>query len=138
MAGYSGTPLVRKLGILPNEQLAALNPPENYRALLVDLPEGVTIGPRVKANARFVHLFVRQRAELRKQLVALRTKLDDAGILWISWPKKAAKVATDITEDTIREEALPLGYVDVKICAVDEIWSGLKLMIRRENRKPKK
>ncbi len=85
-----------------------------------------------------MHLFVKQRADLAKQLIALRTKLDDAGMLWISWPKKAAKVETDITEDTIREVALPLGFVDVKVCAVDETWSGLKLMVRRENRKAKK
>ncbi|MBA3831952.1 MAG: DUF3052 family protein [Chthoniobacterales bacterium] len=82
-------------------------------------------------------LFVRQRSDLEKRLRELRTKLDDAGILWISWPKKASKVPTDITEDTIREVALPLGFVDVKVCAVDETWSCLKLMIRRENRKPK-
>jgi hypothetical protein len=75
---------------------------------------------------------------LAKRLTTLRTKLDDAGILWISWPKKAAQVETDITEDTIREVALPLGFVDVKVCAVDETWSGLKFMVRRENRKVKK
>jgi hypothetical protein len=138
MAGYSGTPLVRKLGIWPNERLVAINAPENYAALLVDLPQGVVITDRVTANASFVHLFVKQRTELARRLATLRAKLDDAGILWISWPKKAAKVATDITEDTIRELALPLGFVDVKVCAVDEVWSGLKLMVRRENRKVKK
>ncbi len=72
---------------------------------------------------------------MEKRLIAFRAKLDDAGILWVSWPKKSAKVATDVTEDTIREVALPLGFVDVKVCAVDETWSGLKLMIRRANRK---
>ncbi len=138
MPGYSGTPLARKLGVRPNERLIALNAPSNYRSLLEGLPEGVAISSRVAAGATFVHLFVKQRADLAKQLIALRTKLDDAGMLWISWPKKAAKVETDITEDTIREVALPLGFVDVKVCAVDETWSGLKLMVRRENRKAKK
>ncbi len=137
MAGYSATPLALKLGLRPNERLIALNAPENYASLLEGLPDGVTITNRVSAKASFVHLFVRQRSDLEKRLRELRRKLDDAGILWISWPKKAAKVATDITEDTIRALALPLGFVDVKVCAVDETWSGLKLMIRRENRKTK-
>jgi hypothetical protein len=135
MAGYSGTPLARKLGVRPNETLIALNAPENYAQLLEGLPENVTISGRVTAKPVFVHLFVRQRSDLEKRLRALRIRLDDAGILWISWPKKSSKVATDITEDTIRAVALPLGFVDVKVCAVDETWSGLKLMIRRENRK---
>jgi Protein of unknown function (DUF3052) len=138
MAGYSGTPLARKLGIRPNERLIALNAPDNYKQLLNGLPEGVAITERIAVGAAFVHLFVRQRSDLAKQLATLRTKLDDAGILWVSWPKKAAKVETDIIEDTIREVALPLGFVDVKVCAVDETWSGLKLMVRRENRKVKK
>ena len=137
MPGYSGTPLVRKLGIRPNERLIALNAPEHYARLLVDLPEGVQTTKRLIAGASFVHLFVRERAELARRLHELRGKLNDAGVLWISWPKKAAKVATDITEDVIRAEALPLGFVDVKVCAVDETWSGLKLMIRREKRKSK-
>jgi hypothetical protein len=135
MAGYSGTPLVGKLGIRPNEKIVAINPPANYAELLAGLPEGAAIVNRVTMQAKFVHLFVTRRAELEKRLTALRKKLDDAGILWISWPKKAAKVATDITEDTIRAVGLPMGFVDVKVCAVDETWSGLKLMIRRTERK---
>src|SRR4051812_30327867 len=135
MAGYSGTPLVRKLGIRPNEKIVALHPPDHYETLLEDLPEGATITNRVTAGAPFVHLFATRRADLEKQLTSLRTKLAEAGILWVSWPKKSSGVATDISEDTIREVALPLGFVDVKVCAVDETWSGLKLMIRRENRK---
>ena len=132
MAGYSGTPLARKLGLRPNERLIALNPPQDYAALLEGLPEGVKMTNRLTSGAKFVHLFVRQRSDLEKRLRELRMKLDDAGILWISWPKKASKVETDITEDVIREVGLPLGFVDVKVCAVDETWSGLKLMIRRE------
>ncbi len=134
MAGYSDKPLARKLGIRPNEQLVALNAPEHYARLLHDLPAGVELTSRVGTQAKFVHLFVTKRAELEKRLLSLREKVDDAGVLWVSWPKKAAKVPTDVTEDTIRAVALPLGFVDVKVCAVDETWSGLKLMIRRENR----
>lgn len=135
MAGYSGTPLVGKLGVRPNEKIAAINPPGNYAKMLTGLPDGVTITNRVPPKAKFVHLFVTRRAELEQRLATLRTKLDDTGILWVSWPKKAAKVETDITEDTIRAVGLPLGFVDVKVCAVDETWSGLKLMVRREHRK---
>jgi hypothetical protein len=134
MPGYSGTPLVRKLGIAPSERIIALGAPEHYPELLQGLPDGVTISSRVVAGMRFVHLFVMKRADLQKRLETLRAKLDDAGVLWVSWPKKSSGVRTDVTEDTIREVALPLGYVDVKVCAVDDVWSGLKLMIRRENR----
>jgi hypothetical protein len=135
MAGYSGTPLVRKLGIRPNERVIALNPPRNYAALLEGLPEGAVIEGRVSRDANFIHLFTTRRAELEKRLPSLRVKIADTGTLWVSWPKKSSGVATDVTEDTIRAVALPLGFVDVKVCAVDETWSGLKLMIRRENRK---
>jgi hypothetical protein len=134
MVGYSGTPLVRKLGIRPNEKIVAISAPAHYGSLLEGLPDGVRIGSRVGSGVEFVHLFVTARADLEKRLTLLREKLDDAGVLWVSWPKKSAKVPTDITEDTIRAVALPLGFVDVKVCAVDETWSGLKLMIRRSNR----
>ncbi len=135
MPGYSGTPLVRKLGIGPGERVAALQAPANYAQLLGELPDDSVITTRVNAGAEFVHLFVTRRADLGKRLAALRAKLADTGVLWISWPKKVSKVPTDITEDAIRTVALPLGFVDVKVCAVDETWSGLKLMIRRELRK---
>ena len=135
MAGYSGTPLVRKLGIRPNERITALQAPENYASLLGELPEGAVLTTRASAGAQFIHLFVTRRTDLEKRLATLRTILTDAGMLWISWPKKASGVLTDVTEDTIRAVALPLGFVDVKVCAVDETWSGLKLMIRRANRK---
>jgi len=135
MAGYSETPLVRKLGIGPNERVVAINAPAYYAKLLGDLPEGAAFAGRAISKPNFVHLFVTQRRDLEKQLNALRRKLNDAGVIWVSWPKKSARVVTDITEDTIRAVALPLGLVDVKVCAVDETWSGLKLMIRRENRK---
>jgi hypothetical protein len=133
-AGYSGTPLVRKLGILPNENIVAIGAPADYRFLVEDLPVGVAIGTRAMGGARFVHLFVKRRAELQRRLAQLRSRLAPAGVLWVSWPKKASGVATDVTEEVIRAEALPLGFVDVKVCAVDETWSGLKLMIRKEER----
>ena len=135
MAGYSKTPLAQKLGIKAGTSVVALNPPAGYRRLLAPLPDKVSLTDKARARSSFVHLFVRERRTLEKELKRLRTLLDDAGVLWISWPKKSAGVPTDITEDVIREVCLPLGFVDVKVCAVDETWSGLKLMVRRENRK---
>jgi hypothetical protein len=134
MAGYSGTPLVRKLGIRPGARVVALQAPARYERLLGELPDRAVITSRVAAGAEFVHLFVTRRVDLEKRLAALRSRLADAGVLWVSWPKKSSKMETDITEDTIRAVALPLGFVDVKVCAVNETWSGLKLMIRRELR----
>ncbi len=135
MAGYSGTPLPRKLGIKPGLTVVPINPPGNYRRLLDSLPKGVTFSERISAGFSFAHLFVRQYTELEKRLPVLRAKIADSGTLWISWPKKSANVPTDVTEDMIRALALPHGLVDVKVCAIDETWSGLKLMVRRENRK---
>ena len=134
MAGYSGTPLAQKLGIKAGQQVVTIGAPAGYRKLLAPLPEGVSFTSEIKAGAVFVHLFVSERKVLEKELKRLRKLIADAGTLWISWPKKSSGVATDITEDTIREVALPLGFVDVKVCAVDQTWSGLKLMVRRENR----
>jgi hypothetical protein len=135
MAGYSGTPLPQKLGIKPGTNVVVINGPENYRKLLGKLPEGACLSERLTTDLNFVHFFTRRRSELRKQLPRLRAKLSDTGTLWVSWPKKSARVRTDVTEDMIRDVALPLGLVDTKVCAVDEIWSGLKLMIRRQNRR---
>jgi hypothetical protein len=135
MAGYSGTPLPQKLGIKPGTNVVVINGPENYRKLLGKLPEGACLSERLTTDPNFVHFFTKRRSELRKQLPRLRAKLSDTGTLWVSWPKKTAGVPTDVTEDVIRDVALPLGLVDTKVCAVDEIWSALKLMIRRENRR---
>jgi len=137
MAGYSGTPLPQKLGIKPGTIVVAIDPPGHYRKLLAPIPSGVNFATRPVGNTRFVHLFVKERRELEKHLQLLRRKIADDAVLWVSWPKKSAGVPTDITEDVIRAVALPLGFVDIKVCAVDETWSGLKLMIRRENRKSK-
>lgn len=135
MAGYSGTPLAQKLGIKAGQRVTTIGAPKGYRKLLVPLPERVSFTAAIAANAPFVHLFVKERQILEKELKRLRRLLADAGVLWISWPKKSSGVVTDITEDVIREVCLPLGFVDVKVCAVDETWSGLKLMVRRENRR---
>jgi hypothetical protein len=135
MAGYSGTALPQKLGIKPGTNVVVINGPENYRKLLGKLPEGVRLSDRVTTDSDFVHFFTKRRGELQKQLPRLRAKLSDTGTLWVSWPKKSAGVPSDMTEDVIRDVALPLGLVDTKVCAVDQTWSGLKLMIRRENRR---
>jgi hypothetical protein len=137
MAGYSATPLPQKLGIKPGMIVVAIHPPDHYRKLLDPIPSGVNFATRPVGNTKFVHLFATRRSELAKQLSVLRRKIADDAVVWVSWPKKSSGVATDITEDVIRAVALPLGFVDIKVCAVDETWSGLKLMIRRENRKSK-
>ena len=134
MAGYSGTPLAKKLGIKAGQTVATIEAPKGYRELLAPVPEGVSFTKEVPADTPFVHLFVKERPILEKELKRLRRLLADTGVLWVSWPKKSSGVKTDITEDVIREVCLPLDFVDVKVCAVDETWSGLKLMIRRENR----
>ena len=135
MAGYSGTPLAQKLGIKPEHKVVTIGAPAGYRKLLAPLPKGVSFTTEVAAAALFVHLFVTKRQTLERELKRLRKLIADTGIVWVSWPKKSSGVTTDITEDVIRDVCLPLGFVDIKVCAVDEIWSGLKLMIRREERK---
>ena len=134
-AGYSGTPLWKKLGIKSDSMVVAANAPENYRDLVAGYPEGVTFTNEVLPPVAFVHLFVVSLADLKKTLAKLKAALAPDGVIWVSWPKKAAKVKTDITENAIRDSALPLGLVDVKVCAVDETWSGLKIVIRVANRK---
>ena len=132
--GYSGTPLARKLGIAAGSRVVVVNEPAGYRDWLAPLPEGVRFEAKVTAAVDVVHVFTDQRAELKRQLDSCRTRIAPAAALWVSWPKKASKVPTDITEDTIRELGLPIGFVDVKVCAVSDVWSGLKLVIRKELR----
>ena len=138
MAGYSGTPLPQKLGIKPGLMVVTVNAPANYRRLLGQIPDSVTFSERLKSGSSFVHLFTSRRSEIQKKMSILRDKISDNGAIWVSWPKKSSGISTDVTEDVIREIALPLGFVDIKVCAVDETWSGLKLMIRRENRKSRR
>ena len=131
MAGYSGTPLPRKLGIKENAGVLIINAPDNYRTLVTPLPDGVRFMARVSDATDLIHGFYTQRAELRKSLSSLRTRIRPDAVVWVSWPKKASRVPTDIVEDTIREIALPMGYVDIKVAAFDEVWSALKLVIRK-------
>ena len=133
-SGYSGTPLAKKLGIEAGSTVATLAAPRNYRELLAPLPEPVTFARTVTDEVDVIHVFETQRAGLALTLQGLRMKIRGDAAIWVSWPKKASKVPTDITEDTIREVALPLGLVDVKVCAVDEVWSALKLVVRKELR----
>jgi hypothetical protein len=132
--GYSGTPLARKLGIVAGSRAVVVHAPDGYREWLEPLPADVRFDAKVTTATGVVHVFVDRRAELKVQLDSLRKRIAPAAAVWVSWPKKASKVPTDITEDTIRELALPIGFVDVKVCAVSEVWSGLKLVIRKELR----
>ena len=134
MAGYSGTPLAKKLGIKEGSALVAIGAPDDYASLLEPLPAGVLLGTRVSAATDIVHVFSTRRAALRKALSSYRSRLKPTGAIWVSWPKKSARMVSEIDEHTIRELALPLGFVDVKVCAVTEVWSGLKLVIRKELR----
>jgi len=135
LAGYSGTPLWKKLGYKSGTSSYVDCAPPNYASLLA-LPADVKVswlpGPRV--GMEFVHVFAKSASELRRKLKSYRGAIAPGGVIWVSWPKKSSGVATDVTEDVVRDQALPIGLVDVKVCAVDEVWSGLKLMIRREFR----
>jgi hypothetical protein len=135
MTGYSGTPLAEKLGIKPAMTVTVINQPAHYRQLLGEGADGVDFSDRTRTDSGFVHLFTKSRGELEKLLSWLRKKIPDTATVWVSWPKKSAGIPTDVTEDVIRAVALPLGFVDVKVCAIDETWSGLKLMVRRTERK---
>ena len=134
MSGYSGTPLIKKLGIKEGFRVRTLNAPAYYWSLLGALPPKVSILDETKEMADFIHLFVKSIAELESQLPILKDQIEKNGMIWVSWYKKSAKIPTDVTEDVIRDTALTLGLVDVKVCAVDEQWSGLKLVWRKENR----
>ena len=132
LAGYSGTPLWKKLGLKEAMSAAVLNPPAGYMALLTGTP--AADWGSLHAGISFIHIFTPFRAELEQTLRACLPVMARDGMIWVSWPKKSSKLPCDYTEDTIREICLPMGLVDVKVCAVSKVWSGLKLMIRRENR----
>jgi hypothetical protein len=131
-AGYSGTPLPRKLGIKPGHRIALLGAPDGFE--LPELPDGVQVKRRATGNADVIVTFHTRRAELERRLPALRALMEPDAGLWIAWPKRASKIETDITEDVLREIALPTGLVDNKVCAIDATWSGLRLVIRLEHR----
>jgi hypothetical protein len=135
MAGYSGRPVAAKLEIREGFRVLVRNPPDGYRELLEGLPAAVTLAEDLAGEVEMVHLFTRGRAELAAALPELLGRIRQDGMIWVSWPKRASGVPTDVTEDTVRAVALPLGLVDVKVCAVDDTWSGLKLVIRKENRR---
>jgi len=136
MAGYSGTPLATKLGIKPGHEVALFRPPPDFEKTLGELPENVhvQVGLAGKTPLDVIVAFFSKRAELERQLASLRRRMAPACGLWIGWPKKASGVPTDMTENVVREIALPTGLVDNKVCAIDETWSGLRLVIRLENR----
>ncbi len=135
MAGYSGTPLAKKLGIKPGMIVHVVNAPGDYTALVDPFPQDVVISSKPEHGLDLVHVFTKSRLELVAFLKALQKKIKQSGIIWVSWPKKSSGIPSEVTEDVVRQIALPLGLVDVKVCAVDETWSGLKLVIRKENRR---
>ena len=131
--GYSGTPLAKKLGIKEGSRIYLYNQPEYYFNLFTDFPTDVKIVNKPKVD--FIHYFVKEEKQLVKDINKLKNQIEQNGMIWISWPKKSSKVQTDITEDVVRKLALKNGLVDIKVCAVDEIWSGLKLVIPVKDRK---
>lgn len=136
MAGYSGTPLIKKLGIKPGHQLLIVDEPEAYWKWISPLPADTKAREKpAPASLDFVHLFVRERKRYEKEVLRLKKLLKPDGMIWISWPKKSSGVISDMDENVIRDFALRNGLVDIKVCAVDEIWSGLKLVIPVKERK---
>lgn len=133
-AGYSGTALPEKLGLREGSRVFVVGAPAPYAEIAATLPPGVRLVARPGKSTDLAHLFVTRKADLEKRLAALRTRLRPEVPVWISWPKKSSKVPTDVTEDIVRAVALPMGWVDVKVCAIDAVWSGLKLVVRRELR----
>jgi|ERR1051325_984026 hypothetical protein len=133
MAGYSGTPLVKKLGVKENFNAAFVNPPPGFQNE-IDLPPGVKVNSRSHSPLNFVLLFITSQRELEKKFSIYAAKLDRAGMFWVSWPKKSSGVATDLNENVVRDIGLAKGMVDVKVCAIDHVWSGLKFVFRLKDR----
>ncbi|HVG54993.1 MAG TPA: DUF3052 family protein [Vicinamibacterales bacterium] len=133
--GYSGKGLGQKLGIKSWSRVKTRNAPAHYLQLLGELPADAQVSARIRKPVDFVHLFAIARAQLVTELKRALADIEQDGAVWVSWPKKSSGVRTDLTEDVIREVALPMGLVDIKVCAVDETWSGLKLVIRKVNRR---
>jgi hypothetical protein len=137
-AGYSGTPLATKLGIREGSRVALLGAPEGFDDVLAPLPAGVRVLRRLSPGLDVVVLFVTRRQRLEQRFAAAAEAVMPAGGLWVAWPKRASKVPTDLTEDVLREVGLPMGLVDNKVCAVTEVWSGLRFVWRTENRVPRR
>jgi hypothetical protein len=136
LAGYSGTPLPRKLGIGEGDEIALIGAPERFEDTLGDLPDIASMHTDLADDARYdvIVAFITTRSELEAELPRLRARMAPACGLWIAWPKRSSKVSTDMTDQVVRDVALPTGLVDNKVCAIDDTWSGLRLVIRRENR----
>jgi hypothetical protein len=132
--GYSGTPLAKKLGIATDAEVVVVNEPDGFRPMLEPLPEGVTFRSALRGQADVVMLFVIERKEFERRIATAEKAIFPNGAIWVAWPKKASKVPTDMTEDVVRAVALPRGLVDNKVCAIDEVWSGLRIVWRKENR----
>ncbi len=135
IAGYSGTPLTKKLGIKPGFRIKIVEAPEDYFSLFTDLPTDLEIITDVEIEKDFIHYFATSSLQLKKDIKQLKKEMVQQGILWISWPKKTSKVATDLNGNIVREIGLGAGLVDIKVCAVNEIWSGLKFVIPVKDRK---
>lgn len=131
MAGYSATPLFKKLGINAGSRVHLAQAPQGFRKQLAPLPPRVKFVPRLNKATDLVHFFTTNGAQLRKSLPGIRKRMNPEAVVWVSWPKQASRVATDLTENMVRDLALPLGLVDVKVCAIDDVWSGLKLVVRK-------
>jgi hypothetical protein len=134
LAGYTGTPLQRKLGLKPGYRIYILQPPNEYFKWISPLPEGVEVREQQHGEFDCIHLFVKDKKVFQREFVKSKSHLKKAGMLWVSWPKKSSNVATELDENSIREIGLQEGLVDVKVCAVDEIWSGLKFVFRVKDR----
>ncbi len=134
-AGYSGTPLVRKLGIKPGSRLGLLGAPSAFDRTLGELPRDVSVRRRARGPLDVIIAFYSRRSQLERRLPALRACLDPAGGLWIAWPKRASGFATDVSENVVRELGLAAGLVDNKVCAIDEVWSGLRFVVRVRDRR---
>lgn len=133
-AGYSGTPLAKKLGIKQGFIIRLINQPVYYFSLFTDMPDNVTVVDESHSKKNFIHYFAQHAKELNRDITLLKKQIEPNGIIWVSWPKKASKVPTDITEDIVRNTALSNGLVDIKVCAVDEVWSALKLVVPVKDR----
>jgi hypothetical protein len=136
MAGYSETPLVKKLGLKPGHVALAIGEPAAYWKWISPLPEGVVVKEKLATGTHdFIHLFVKEKKVYEKEVLRCRKSIKPDGMIWISWPKRSSGVASDLDENVIRDFALKNGLVDIKVCAVDEVWSGLKLVIPIKDRK---
>ena len=132
--GYSGTPLAKKLGIKEGFKIRVVNPPAYYFDLFTDMPENITIVTDIETKKNFVHYFATKAKDLENNIALLKDEIEKDGIIWVSWYKKSSKIPSDVSEDFIRNLALSSGLVDIKVCAVDEVWSGLKLVIPVKDR----